>query len=104
MNYTLIKVENNYILVSDEKIKSGDALFQTNTKNIICAIHSSDKYTHLYPKVIASLNKIDNLPTLILSDEVADVLHYVNIEMLAKEANGYLPYARDTKGIAFNDI
>jgi hypothetical protein len=51
-------------------------------------------------KVIAQQDQID---FSFLSEEEQKRIGWFDVEELAKSANGYLPYARDTKGISFDE-
>lgn len=80
MNYTLIKTEDNYILVSDERYEShnwvykksftGDMIYHTSEE--LKAAPPVAYYHNKWQKIIASLNKIEGVPKLIFADVVSE--------------------------------
>lgn len=81
--YTLIKTDSNFILANDEDLKDGE-LFLYGKSEIMTAqngINVHDNSTHF--KIIASLNKIEGLPTLTFDEVVAQEIGYVDIDMKA---------------------
>lgn len=112
MEFKLIKLKEGYIIVSDKEIKEADIHINLLTKEIERASKNLSKnfignsnfnfsVRKQYKKIIAS-NFIPELPNIDFND-LEEEFGIVCVEKLAKEANGYLPYARDTKGVAFNE-
>lgn len=99
MKHKLIKVDDYYIVVSDEKIAKGDFILGIHnhktgvaTKlvagNLENTIHYGERYfsvESLLRRVVASQNPKHNLPSIIFSDEVAKELGIVDIEKISKE-------------------
>lgn len=109
MDYKLIKLEQGYIIVSNNYIKEnswyehGGILFLSDSE-----YNEGNNPNNLNPPVtnynrcVIASNFIPQLPNINFNN-LEEEFGIVDVEKLAKEANGYLPYARDTKGVAFNE-
>lgn len=106
MDYKLIKLKEGYIIVSNEEIEN--YYFNNHTKEIYLETHpkrlevtNKELNKEIRFKIIAS-TFIPELPNIDFNN-LEEEFGIIDVEKLAKEANGYLPYARDTKGVAFNE-
>lgn len=106
MDYKLIKLKEGYIIVSNEEIENyyfnnhtKEIYLETNPKRL--EVTNKELNKEIRFKIIAS-TFIPQLPNIDFNN-LEEEFDIVDVEKLAKEANGYLPYARDTKGVAFNE-
>lgn len=125
MEFKLIKLTEGYIIVSDENKKENDYVYHPGVSKKYTAVDitkkGNDRYTernhiaqgiykhipttndwYLKERKIIASTFIPELPNIDFNN-LEEEFGIVDVEKLAKEANGYLPYARDTKGVAFNE-
>lgn len=104
MQTKLIKLKEGYIIISDKELSEGEDYWYKNGDSWHGAAYRKGYYNVFFPygKSIIASTFIPQLPNIDFNN-LEEEFDIVDVEKLAKEANGYLPYARDTKGVAFNE-
>ena len=88
----LIKLQDKFILVSDEEIKEGDWIIDTLSMEIVCWWDGNnfDKYDK---KIIAGIPELPSIDFSLLSEEDCKTIGFVDIEKLATRKYGTHIYA-----------
>lgn len=90
MKTQLIKIQDDFILVSDEEIKEGDFIGYSTLKVFVPVQYLGGDLTKTERKIIAGIPELPLIDFSALSEEELKIIGWVDVEKLAKEKYQYV--------------